>query len=363
VRGYRFAVARVLVAALAALLVVPAAAAAPAPVRTVAQAPGPIVAFDQDGPWLAWVEGGHARCRWQVRLANFRTGEVRTVNRRGGVTCAAGVTARLAVAGGRVVWSVWRRGSGMTIEETWVYSAGWSAPEQRLARLVLDEPVGGTVVGDLAGDGSTLVWSRVETSIPPDCDPYAGCEPEAFGVAGGVEGLAGAGAALFLAAAAGRVAVVAAEPVTPYLDAPRPRREVEIRSARTGELLLAVRTRTPIADVALSRDLLAVRSPAGAVDLYEADTGALLESDQLLGGLRTPDPLSLWGQRFVFGFGGGGRQIYLIDVGVGLTRLVTDAAARPLGLSIEGLRIAWAENRGSRGRIRAVVLRPNDFGT
>jgi hypothetical protein len=39
--------------------------------------------------------------------------------------------------------------------------------------------------------------------------------------------------------------------------------------------------------------------------------------------------------------------------------MVRLAAARvvPVGLSIEGKRVAWAENVGGRGRIRAVYLR------
>jgi len=51
-------------------------------------------------------------------------------------------------------------------------------------------------------------------------------------------------------------------------------------------------------------------------------------------------------------------SIYTLTAGVGRPRLIARAASRPLGLSIVGRRIAWAENRGRHAVIRAVIL-PN----
>jgi hypothetical protein len=35
---------------------------------------------------------------------------------------------------------------------------------------------------------------------------------------------------------------------------------------------------------------------------------------------------------------------------------LTEAAGTPIGLSLEGTRLAWAENVGGRGRIRALLV-------
>jgi hypothetical protein len=51
------------------------------------------------------------------------------------------------------------------------------------------------------------------------------------------------------------------------------------------------------------------------------------------------------------------RTIYLLAARSGPPRVIARAAARPLGLSIAGRRVAWAENLRRRGtRIRAFEL-------
>ena len=50
-----------------------------------------------------------------------------------------------------------------------------------------------------------------------------------------------------------------------------------------------------------------------------------------------------------------GKSVYLL--GPGKPKLVWKASGTPIGLSIEGKRIAWAENVKGRGRIVALTLR------
>jgi hypothetical protein len=50
------------------------------------------------------------------------------------------------------------------------------------------------------------------------------------------------------------------------------------------------------------------------------------------------------------------RTIYVLDARRGAPRVVAHAGATPIGLSIVGRRIAWAENVGRRARVRAVTL-------
>jgi hypothetical protein len=51
-----------------------------------------------------------------------------------------------------------------------------------------------------------------------------------------------------------------------------------------------------------------------------------------------------------------GRSIRAVDVATSKIRTLTKAAADPVGLSVEGLRVVWAENLKGSSRIRALHL-------
>jgi Tol biopolymer transport system component len=51
-----------------------------------------------------------------------------------------------------------------------------------------------------------------------------------------------------------------------------------------------------------------------------------------------------------------GRDIYAVDARTGRRRLLARAEATPIGLSIAGRRVAWAENSGGRAYVRAVEV-------
>jgi hypothetical protein len=53
-----------------------------------------------------------------------------------------------------------------------------------------------------------------------------------------------------------------------------------------------------------------------------------------------------------------GRDIYAVGARTGTRRLLARAGATPIGLSMAGRRVAWAENRGGRAYVRAVTLGP-----
>jgi hypothetical protein len=112
---------------------------------------------------------------------------------------------------------------------------------------------------------------------------------------------------------------------------------------------------TPVA-VGLSTAVLAVlgRSAGNLVlDWYDVSTGSTL------GELRLPrdasPALSVSDSAIVFRVG---RSIRAVAVNGARIRTVARASGTPVGLSIAGNRIAWAENVGGRGRIRAVTLAP-----
>ena len=51
-----------------------------------------------------------------------------------------------------------------------------------------------------------------------------------------------------------------------------------------------------------------------------------------------------------------GRSIRAVSVASHAVRVLTRAAATPIGLSLEGNRLAWAENTGRAARIRALYV-------
>src|SRR5262249_58400016 len=65
--------------------------------------------------------------------------------------------------------------------------------------------------------------------------------------------------------------------------------------------------------------------------------------------------LSMSGNRVVFR---AGRTIELLDAATQKISVLTVARSRPIGLSIEGRRVAWAVNADGRGLVRAIVLPP-----
>jgi len=54
--------------------------------------------------------------------------------------------------------------------------------------------------------------------------------------------------------------------------------------------------------------------------------------------------------------GRSGREIWVYDIASGRSRRIATAAAAPIGLSIEGHTVAWAENVRGHGRIRTVTV-------
>jgi hypothetical protein len=64
--------------------------------------------------------------------------------------------------------------------------------------------------------------------------------------------------------------------------------------------------------------------------------------------------LSAAGRNVVFALG---REIKLFRIGQREPRTIAVTSVTPGGLSIEGRRVAWIENRGRRGLIRALNVR------
>jgi Tol biopolymer transport system component len=127
---------------------------------------------------------------------------------------------------------------------------------------------------------------------------------------------------------------------------------VEIRTVRGALVSRLLPAGNPY-QVALSADIAATLSPtkgAARLELFEPRSGRKLGSASLP---RNSTRLSVAGKTVVFS---SGRRIWALDARTRRRRLLANAAAHPIGLSIEGRRVAWAENLKTTARIRAILL-------
>jgi hypothetical protein len=284
-----------------------------------------ITAFEQEDHRLAWALGGCG----EVQVHNLRTRSTQTVSRLrcDGIEHHSGVDG-LSLAGRRALWrTVFDFPCTNFVGD--VYTATTSSPQRRIdvhtycAGIAAD------------GDGGTLVFSRTEL--------FGGGATYRVDREGRRERLRDVPDTRKLAAAAGRIALV-------------PRRggpTVEIRDAATGTLISALTPSGPPQGIALAsrRAAVLVRNDDGSkrIEWYGLDGG-------LLGGVDVSDRaygLDMAGRRVVFLVR---RTVRVLDTATGDRQIVARPRREPVGPSIEGRRVAWAENSNGRGRVKAVVL-------
>jgi hypothetical protein len=348
--------------------VVLAAAAPAAPAaRTLLATPTRIVAFAQDGPYLAWMARapntgtGVSQCG-RTYIRSLATGRQRSFGVRAAPSCGG----FLALGRKRAIWTGTPGFCG-------------SCNSARVLTAALDDPhvvslgtfnftffsMSGTQVTGLAADWSlhAFSWVRSEVIEPPDCvsEPI----PCMWDVTGGravqVLGLErravpGVAAPALLAAGGGRIAVAETEDPWEGPGDPQPAEDgaVEVLAPRTGALVMSVSPTGTAHALALSSGALAVllkRSDGSfVIERYMVPAGTLLASTRV-------DARAAWG-----GFDiarkwiaySAGRQIRIVGP-LGGDRLLLRARTLPIGVSIEGRRVAWAENDRGRHRIRAIL--------
>ncbi len=339
-----------------------------------------IQAFAQDGDLLAWFEPSTKKCNsvwvWQLGSAKVKLpaqgAKSHNVTCRWQVPAGSPVGLALANNGGRpaALWTL-RESASQAIRFDYVLGATLANENERRFEQVAHATHGaGLWLGGVAGNDGSLVYSVIKVAYHDQVACLSApksahaCELEVTG--GGVYRVVGrkppapvkGGApAVALAVSGGDVAYVpAAETATadgrPLASADIP---VEIRDVATGSLVASVTpSGTPIA-VGLSPAVLALlgRTSAGEVVLswYDTATGKLLHS---LPVKSTASPeIGVGTTAIVYRVG---REIKTVDMRTLHVRTITTAASSPIGLSIAGDRIAWAENVDGRGRIRAVTI-------
>jgi hypothetical protein len=165
----------------------------------------------------------------------------------------------------------------------------------------------------------------------------------------------GTTAAVAVACAGTSIAYVRAAPTAASTGrpVPSPSLPVEVRNATTGALVTSIApTGTPIA-IALSADVLALleQTPSGMTLAWYDPAGG-----DSLGEIPVPATTSaLAAGKSVVAFSVG-RSIRVVETSGKRARVLATAARAPIGLTVDGLRVAWAENVAGRGRIRAVSV-------
>ena len=342
----------------------PASNAKPTKPKTLVTEKGPIRAFAQDAEAIAWIG-----LSYKVHVRSLLLGASAVV---GSAAPVAGTPKpALALAGTRALWTQFAGGTSM---EYGLWTSTFGA-RPMLIDLFMggNGDPGGIFLGGVAGDGPTLLYGKTAER----CDNPGGVDCKRLDVTGGgvifVTGqfeqssVSTIPAPVMLAFAGhdpqsgqisqGMVAVAPAE--SPLLsdlgDAPRVAENGSVQVYRflnKPVLVSSVAPRGTIKAIALSFPQLAVlvqrTDGTKAVIRYAAKGGALLGTTVVP--KATASELSVSKAGIVYRVG---KNIYLL--GSGQPKLVWKASGTPIGLSIEGRRIAWAENVKGHGRIVALT--------
>jgi hypothetical protein len=319
---------------------------------TLVWAKGEIVAFAQDGDQIAWASYSnsvHSHCIPEIRIRLLDKHRAKLVGC--GVTGGDGKLEHFSLAGRRVLWKEMYCGNFCYQQ---LATASYSKRERVLFKdeLVWDpEYRSGDSITAAAGDSSTLIYGVATYSHSGGCgeDSTGPCITTVEGSTNrvtntGTAEVPGAGVPNLLAVSGRRIALTGWD-------------SVAVIDAVTGAHVGSFSSAEGLLDVAFAPSVVAV--------LESAAGGRRIEFHSLAGALiRTvavpakATDLSTNNTRAVFRVG---KSIRTVRVAAGVSNTVATAQNVPIGLSIEGTRVAWAENvkiHGvQRGRIRAITVR------
>jgi hypothetical protein len=356
-----------LLAALGVLSVLGSGSPQPGPQTIYRDASGPIAAFAADGDLLAWFSAGVHRCN-AVHVLSL-TGVKVTLPKPGtqNVTCRWSVGAGpvdLAIAE-RSVGALWTLNQEAQVDLDYVVGADAARPRERRFDQVAHTRAGaGLWLGGIAGSGSTLVYAVTTVAYVDQvaCLSGGSCLLKVAG--GAIHRIVGrrnpivrnTGPAVAVAVAAGRVAYIPARGIgTQGLPTASRGAPVPVRSARTGEIVTRIGPSGLPVGIALAAHVLALLERSGErtiIAWYDPVHGTRLGSLRVPRGtsprIAASDRMIVYSVR---------RVLHAIDVAPDRVRTLLTTAAAPVGLSVEGNRILWAENLAGRGRIRSLVVR------
>jgi len=355
-----------------AAAVATAAAGGPHAETLYARSGGRITGFAQDGRLIAWFAPNEKRCN-TVHVRNLSNGLNATMPSATArnVTCTwptRNATVPLAVdyTTSRALWALHQQSP---LAYDYVIGAGGGPGdrrERRFQQLAHTAHGAGLWLGAIVGDGGTLAYAVTSVDYEDEAGCLAGSSPCTMKIQGsgsGVYRLVGwrpqlipdTRAAVEVAASGNTLAIVATDSITksgrPVAGADLP---IDVVDATNGDKIASATPQgTPVA-VALAPHVLATleRTPIGVrVAWYDPATGQPLGSAPVASA--TAPELTASDRYIVFRVG---RSIRAVEVATGRIRTLTTAAATPVGLSLEGTRLAWAENLPHSARIRAYYL-------
>jgi hypothetical protein len=367
---------RVLLAAavsLAAAAVSAAGAAGPHTVNLIPPLPnGTISAFAQDGPLIAWFAQSRKSCN-TVHVRSLANGLHAELPRQAG---ARNVTCRWAVGPTPVTLAVARQTSDVLwtlhadspLEFDYLVGAGaGDERERRFQELAHTSRGAGLWFGGVTGNGATLAYGLTSVDYADEAGCLAGTASCAMKIVGGgvyrVAGrqppkrIPGTSPAVAVAASAGRIAYIETGAITkdgkPVAGTDA---TIEVVDAASGRVVSSIRPEgTPVA-IALSAHVLATleKTRLGLrLAWYAPSSGSRTATGSVPVAVATSPALTVSDQLVVFHVG---RAIRAVEIATGRVKALVTAGAPPVGLSIEGSRLAWAENRKHGARIRAYYV-------
>lgn len=340
-----------------------------------------IAAFAQDGGLVAWFTPAQDEkgCNevWVWQLGSGQQHLPREGSKYHNVTCnwqvPSGSPVRLALAGNggspALLWTL-HESASRALRFDYVLGATVADPiERRFQEIAHASHGAGLWLGGLSGNRTTLLYGVADVAYKDQVACLT--TPKAPGacalevVRGGVyrivgrkmpERVPGTGPAVAVAASDDAVAYVPAAGASttdghPLASANEP---VEVRNVRTGAVEARVTpSGTPVAIGLSGKTLALVGRSAGRLVLtwHDISSGRLLGSIELPAG--AAPQVSVGNRDIVFHVR---RSIRAVDIATKHVRAVAKAASAPVGLSVAGSRVAWAENVHGRGRIRAITL-------
>jgi hypothetical protein len=327
---------------------------------------GPITAFAADGSLLAWFAPGGHECN-VVHVLSLSGVKV-TLPRPGtdNVTCrwSMGSTpVRLAIAetSGAALWTLHERSQ---VDLDYVVGADASEPLERRFDQLAHTPAGaGLWLGGIAGNGSTLVYAVTEVAYVDQVACLSGGSCRLRIAGGGVRRVVGrrnplipgTGPAVAVAACAGRIAYIPAAGVGPDgLPVASSSRSIPVRTARGGTVVARIEPDGVPVGIALARHVLALMERDRGetrIAWYDPAGGILLGSVRVSSSASTR--IAAGDSAIVYRVG---RVLRAIDVMTGQTRTLVTTPVTPVGLSLDGDRLLWAENLRGKGRIRSLGL-------
>jgi Tol biopolymer transport system component len=335
--------------------------------RTLVVDKGLIRAFAQDARSISWVGRSY-----KVHIRNLQTRASAVVGSAAAPYYAAGRPA-LAVAGTRALWSKFEGGNAPDTS-LWTAALGERAFAVDLFMGDSGDP-GGIFLSGVGGDAPILLYGKTFEGCSPPPWPPAPCPIlQASGGVMFVTGqyepppISGIPPAAILAFTAhdpgqGRISqgllaiAPAASPLTTELyRVPRVAQDGPVQVYRLLSKVVplsAVQPQGTVRALALDFGRLAVlverANGSRAIERYDPKSGRLITTTALP---RTTAPeLSIGSVGLVYRVG---RKIYLLTGRK--PKLVWTAGGTPIGLSVEGRRIAWAVNLKGRGRVVALTL-------